>query len=157
MGKGGAVGHHARLASLAQEKPGRGRGRHARGVREAQAARRAARGVDLARQEPGGWTGRGPDNLPFRPAPGLRRRVLLELVYAWFQERQPVVEDESFEVGVELARRDGGAGEGGQGFLTLIPLAWLVQGDPDALFVDLDDVVRRRHRAAHAHGRYVFF
>jgi hypothetical protein len=31
-----------------------------------------ARGVDLAWQEAARWSGRNPDTLPFRPAPGVR-------------------------------------------------------------------------------------
>src|SRR5919107_847970 len=86
---------------------------------------------------------------PFPVSPSFRR-----VVYACFQERQPIVEHEALEVGVELARRDGGAGEGGEGLPALLALAWLAQRNLDALVVDLDDVVRRRHRAAHTHRRY---
>src|SRR5215213_7000663 len=71
-GTDSADGHHTRLASLAQATPRRGRGGYARGVREAQAACQVARGVDLAWQEAARRSGRGPDNLPFRPAPGVR-------------------------------------------------------------------------------------
>ena len=42
-GTDGADGHHPRLATLARAAPGRDRGGHARGVREAQAAHRTAR------------------------------------------------------------------------------------------------------------------
>src|SRR5688572_23048919 len=51
----------------------------------------------------------------------------LGFVYVCFQKRQPIVENEALEGGVELARRNRGAGEGGKGLLALLTPARLVQ------------------------------
>src|SRR5918997_5350296 len=110
--------------------------------------------VDHARNEGRGRRYRGANSLPLRVALSASRRSRRwGSVYVRSQERQPVVDYEPLEVRVELARRDRLAREGGQGILTLLAFAWLLERYPDALLVELDDVVRRRHRAAHPHAR----
>src|SRR5918997_260264 len=111
--------------------------------------------VDHARNEGRGRRYRGANSLPLRvvlSAPRRSRRW--GSVYVRSQERQPVVDYEPLEVRVELARRDRLAREGGQGILTLLAFAWLLERYLDGLLVELDDVVRRRHRAAHPHARH---
>src|SRR5688572_26983158 len=61
----------------------------------------------------------------------------LAFVCACFQERESVIDNKALEGGVELARRDGGAGERGEGLPALLALAWLVQCNVDSLFIDL--------------------
>lgn len=84
-----ADGHDAGLATLARAAPGGGRGGHARGVREAQAARRAPGGRGHGRQEARGRSDRGPNHLPLRSATHVRLCGLSFpgwRVCAWSQE-----------------------------------------------------------------------